>query len=99
MKSPGSQERNKSLPQSCKHLLLPLPLTGKETRPAAFRAFIDQRGKEVWEPEQRAAEPDSAGHQAELEGWGDVAQASALRGEVDVAGTPQGAGRSAAGWW
>lgn len=30
----------------------------------------------------------SAGHQAELEGWGHVAQASALWGEVNVGRAP-----------
>lgn len=30
----------------------------------------------------------SAGHQTELEGWGDVAQASALWAEVDVGRVP-----------
>lgn len=39
VKSPVSQERNKSLPQSCNPLILLLPLTGKETRPSAVKGL------------------------------------------------------------
>lgn len=46
--------------------------------------------KEIRTTEVRVVEPNSAGHQAELEDWWHIAQSSALWSKVDVGRTSHG---------